>query len=308
MRVSMSEIFPAERVRALAFASALSVLSAWAPQASAQPRSFPSPEAAMSAFGDAVATSDDDALRRMLGSGYDALVPPLGAPARYDFLAAWSRGHAVRRMDDGRAFVEVGGDGWTMPIPIVQGPQGWRFDSRGAAEEIRIRQVGRNERAVMQVMLAIVDAQKEYASRDRNGDGVREYASRFLSTAGRRDGLYWPTVAGEPPSPLGPAVDAERGARRSADTAYYGYRYRLLDAQGTNAAGGAYDYAVGGRKIGGFAAIAWPARYGSTGVATFIVNHDGVVFEQDLGRGTASRAEAIRRFDPGPGWRKSDLQ
>jgi hypothetical protein len=196
-------------------------------------------------------------------------------------------------MDDGRAFVEVGGDGWTMPIPIVQGPQGWRFDSRGAAEEIRIRQVGRNERAVMQVMLAIVDAQKEYASRDRNGDGVREYA---------------PTVAGEPPSPLGPAVDAERGARRSADTAYYGYRYRLLDAQGTNAAGGAYDYAVGGRKIGGFAAIAWPARYGSTGVATFIVNHDGVVFEQDLGRGTASRAEAIRRFDPGPGWRKSDLQ
>jgi len=306
MRVSMSKLFPADRVRALAFAVLVPALAAWASPATAQVRTFPSPEAAMAAFGDAVATSDDEALERLLGASYATYVPPLGAQARYDFLSAWSRSHAIQRSDDGRAFVAVGSDGWTMPIPIVPSARGWRFDARGGAEEMRIRQIGRNERAVMQVMLAIVDAQKEYAARDRNGDGIREYASRFISTSGRKDGLYWPTSASEPPSPLGPAVDAERGARRGADSAYYGYRYRLLDAQGPNAAGGRYDYVVNGRKIGGFAAIAWPARYGRTGVTTFAVNHDGVVFEKDLGRDTAARAASIKRFDPDATWRKAD--
>jgi len=304
MRSSMSKLFAAERVRALAFAALVPALAVWAAPAAAQVRSFATPEAAMAAFGDAVATSDDDALARMLGANYMTYIPPLGAQARYDFLSAWSRSHAIRRADDGRAFVAVGSDGWTMPIPLVPGAKGWRFDARGGAQEMRIRQIGRNERAVMQVMLAIVDAQKEYAARDRNGDGIREYASRFISTPGRKDGLYWPTSAAEPPSPLGPAVDAERGARRNAESAYYGYRYRLLDSQGPGAAGGRYDYAVNGRKIGGFAAIAWPARYGATGVTTFMVNHDGIVFEKDLGRDTAARAAAIGRFDPDATWRR----
>jgi len=308
IRASTPQRFPAARVSALAFAAIVQALVVWAPPAAAQVRSFSTPEAAMAAFGDAVATSDDDALKRLLGTNNTDIIPPIGAQARYDFLSAWSRSHAIRRTDDGRAFVAVGSDGWTMPIPLVQGAQGWRFDARGAAAEMRIRRIGRNEHAVMQVMLAIVDAQKEYAARDRNGNGIREYASRFVSTPGRKDGLYWPRSAAEPPSPLGPAIEAEREARRSADSAYYGYRYRLLDSQGPAAAGGRYDYVVNGRKVGGFAAIAWPARYASTGVMTFIVNHDGIVFEKDLGPDTAARAAAIGRFDPDATWLRADSQ
>jgi hypothetical protein len=155
----------------------------------------------------------------------------------------------------------------------------------------------------MKVMLAIYDAEKEYAAKDRNGDGVLEYAARLESSPGKRDGLYWPTRAGEEPSPLGPAVAARRAAG-GAESGYHGYRYKLLTSQGKSAPGGAFDYLVRGRMIGGFAVVAWPAQYGVTGVMTFIVSHEGAVHEKDLGSGTAAVAGGMKRFDPDSTWRR----
>jgi hypothetical protein len=287
-----------------AVAGALSV--AWAPAALAQQKTFSSPEAAMNAFGEAVATSDDDAMKALLGTDYRTLIPPVGVEVRYRFLAAWAKSRAIKPEGDAKALIAVGNDGWTMPIPIVKTAQGWRFDTRAGADEIRVRRIGRNERAVMQVMLAIYDAEKEYAGQDRNGDGILQYAARFMSSPGKRDGLYWPTKAGEDPSPLGPAVAAARAAGGSRAAGYYGYRYKLLTSQGKNAPGGAFDYVAHGRMIGGFGVVAWPAKYGDTGVMTFIVSHDGVVYEKDLGPDTAARASAMTRFDPDSSWQKAE--
>jgi hypothetical protein len=289
----------------VAVLAAVALGIAAAPAAFAQ-QTFPSPMAAMNAFGDAVATSDEDALKTVLGADFRTFIPPVGAEGRYRFLAAWAKSHALQLDGDSKALVAVGGDGWTLPIPIVKTGQGWRFDTKAGAEEMRLRRIGRNELAVMQVMLAIYDAEKEYARVDRNRDGVLQYAAKFTSSPGKQDGLYWPTKANEPQSPLGPAVVAARTAGGGSDAGYYGYRYKLLTGQGKNAPGGAYDYTVRGRMIGGFAAVAWPVKYGDTGVMTFMVSHDGVVYEKDLGPDTAARAAAITRFDPDSSWQKVD--
>jgi hypothetical protein len=154
-------------------------------------------------------------------------------------------------------------------------------------------------------MLAIVDAQRDYVSADRNANGVREYARKFASTPGKHDGLYWPTANGEPPSPLGPLVTRAAGegyTKSESPQPYHGYYFRPLRGQGSHAKGGALDYVLKGHMIGGFGAIAYPARYASSGVMTFIVNHDGVVYQKDLGPETAKLAPKITRFDPGPGW------
>jgi Protein of unknown function (DUF2950) len=287
-----------------ALAAALTLLVGGMPAALAQQKSFASPEAAMNAFGQALATSDDVAIDALLGADHEKFIPPAGADVRYRFLAAWAKSHAIKAEGDAKAFIAVGNDGWTLPIPIVKTPQGWRFDTPAGADEMRIRRIGRNELAVEQVMLAIFDAQKEYASIDRDGDGLLEYAAKFASSPGKRDGLYWPVKSGEPPSPLGPVFTAARAAGGSSEAGYFGYRYKLLSAQGKNASGGAYDYVARGRNIGGFAAVAWPVKYGDTGVMTFMVSHDGVVYEKDLGPDTAARAAAITRFDPDATWRK----
>jgi hypothetical protein len=287
-----------------ALAAALTLFVAGMPAALAQLKTFASPEAAMEAFGTAVATTDDAAIDALFGADHDKLIPPVGAEIRYRFLAEWAKSHAIKPEGDAKALIAVGKDGWTFPVPIVRKAQGWQFDTRAGAEEMRIRRIGRNERAVMQVMLAIFDAQKEYANVDRDGDGLLEYATRFDSSPGKRDGLYWPTKAGEPTSPLGPLLAVGSAAGGSRELGYFGYRYRLLAGQGRNAAGGAYDYAARGRNIGGFAAVAWPVKYGDTGVMTFMVSHDGVVYEKDLGPDTAVRASAMTRFDPDATWRK----
>jgi Protein of unknown function (DUF2950) len=290
--------------RATAAALAAALTLAWLPAANAQQKTFATPEQAMNAFGDAVARSDEDEMKSLLGANYQALIPPVGAEIRYKFLAAWAEAHAIKPVSDAKALIEVGTDGWTMGVPIVKTAQGWRFDTRAGADEIRVRRIGRNELAVMKVMLAIYDAQREYAAKDRNGDGVLEYAATFRSAPGKKNGLYWPTKAGEPESPLGPAVAAARAAGGNRAAGYYGYRYKILKAQGKNAPGGAFDYVARGRMIGGFAVVAWPLRYGETGVMTFMVSHDGVLYQKDLGPQTAARASAIKRFDPDASWQK----
>jgi hypothetical protein len=295
-----------QRCRSTAAIGVATLLIAGAPAAFAQQKTFPSPEAAMNAFGNAVATSDDDAMKALLGADYRELIPPVGAEVRYRFLAAWAKAHAIKPDADAKAVIAVGNDGWTLPIPIVKTAQGWRFDTRAGAEEMRLRRIGRNELAVMQVMLAIYDAQKDYARVDRNRDGVLQYAAKFASAPGKQDGLYWPAKAGEPESPLGPAFAAARAAGGSSEAGYYGYHYKLLAGQGKNAPGGAYDYVARGRMIGGFAAVAWPAKYGETGVMTFMVSHDGVLYEKDLGPDTAARAAAMTRFDPDSSWQKAE--
>jgi hypothetical protein len=263
-------------------------------------QAFPTPEAAADALIDGIARHDPDAVNTVLGADYKRYIPmdDTSAEDRTNFLAAWARNHKVVTAGD-KAMVEVGTHGWTMPIPLVKTGAGWSFDTRAASEEMRIRRIGRNELAAMQVMLAYVDAQREYAARDWDGDGVKSYAMKGLSSRGRRDGLYWASLPGEPESPLGPAfADARPGQP------YHGYAFRILTAQGPNASGGAKSFVRNGRMTEGFALIAWPAKYDYTGVMTFIVNQDGVVYEKDLGPNTAAVAAAIKTFNPDSTWQK----
>jgi hypothetical protein len=271
------------------------------PAAYAQ-KSFASPDAAMAALGDAVATNDDTALKSIFGADYHRFIPPVPEEVRVRFLAAWARAHSIKAVDDAHAEIAVGDDGWTLPIPLVKSAKGWQFDTGAGAEEMRVRRIGKNELAAIQTMLAICDAQAEYAQKNSGGKGVLAYASRLTSSPGKRDGLYWPTSPGEEPSPLGPAFLS--AARVASPDGYNGYFYKVLSGQGSHAPGGAYSYLVGGKLFGGFAVIAWPARYQDTGIKSFMVSHDEQIYEQDLGPDTAAKASAIKSFDPGPGWTK----
>jgi len=228
---------------------------------------------------------------------------------RERFAQAYEEASKVERQGDAKAILMIGKDEWPMPIPIVKGKDGWRFDAKQGREEVLNRRVGRNELSAVQAMLAYVDAQREYYLRNPRGDKLLHYAQKFGSTPGKRDGLYFPTKAGEAPSPLGPLFVKAKAAGYGKDgdglpDPYYGYRYRILTRQGPDAPGGAYDYVVQGRMIGGFALIAWPASYGNSGVMTFIVNHDGVVYEKDLGPGTDTAVGKITRFNPDKTWKR----
>ena len=251
-------------------------------------------------------------MRALLGPRGDQLVRSGDAIAdkhnREACVRAAAAGLAVVREGPQRAYLALGSEGWTMPIPLLRGSGGgWRFDTRSGEREILTRRIGRNELGAMQVVLAIVDAEREFATRDSNRDGLKEYTARFTSVPGTRDGLYWPTTPDEPPSPLGPllAAAAADGYTGSASLEpYHGYYYRILERQGRAAPGGAYDYLIGGKMIAGFAVIAWPARHGVSGIMTFMVNQDGVVYEKDLGRNTASIASRLKAFNPDASWKR----
>lgn len=274
--------------------------AAWAAPVHAQ-RAFASPGEASSALADAIARNDEAKLGDVLGESWRRYVPTDGVE-RQDllaFLTAWSEKHGI--VAEGEvAHVSVGKDDWVLPIPITRDAAGWRFNLVAGQKELRARRIGRNELAAMKAALAYWDAQNDYAREDRNGDGVLEYAQKIVSSPARHDGLYWPDRAGEEESPLGPFFEG----RRSGE-GYYGYRFRILKAQGANAPGGAYSYVIKNRMVSGFALVAWPVRYGETGVTTFIVSHDGQVYEKDLGPATERLAQAMSRFDPDPSWRKT---
>jgi hypothetical protein len=202
-----------------------------------------------------------------------------------------------------------GDDDFPFAIPIVKKGEQWHFDTDAGRSEILARRIGRNELATIQVCLAYVDAQREYGSTDRDGDGLFEYAQKFRSTPGKEDGLYWPSEPGQPESPLGELVADARSegyAGKPQGSPYHGYLFKLLKAQGPHAEGGAYDYVVRGNMIGGFALVAYPAQYGVSGIMTFVVNHDGVVYSKDLGPNTTKLAAAMTRYDPDSSWKKEE--
>jgi len=279
----------------------VAALLALAPLAYAQ-MAFPTPEAAAEALVDGIARHDNDAIKAVVGSDYQKYFPKASTDPEdvTNFLAAWARGHTIVPAGSDKAFLGVGNNGWTLPVPIVKTAAGWHFDTKGAPEEMRVRRIGRNELAAIQVALAYTDAQKEYRQNDWNGDGVLEYAQRGLSTPGKRDGLYWASLPGEPESPLGAEfADAKAGQP------YHGYLYRILTAQGANAPGGAKSYLKNGRMTEGYALVAWPAKFDDTGVMTFIVNQDGIVYEKSLGPNTDAIARAMKTYDPDASWQKA---
>jgi hypothetical protein len=272
---------------------------AFAPGAALAQKAFPTPEAAAEAFVGAVARNDGEAFRSVLGADWRRFVPEIDVDQNdvYAFLGAWAKSHKIVR-DGDRAHLAVGPSDWTLPIPIVKQGDAWRFDTRAGADEIKTRRIGANELAALQAALAYYDAQKEYALRDRNGDGVLEYAQRIVSTPGKTDGLYWAVLEGEDDSPLGPLF-----ADDAPGSSYNGYRFKILKAQGPNAPGGAYDYRIKGRMTAGFALVAWPVKYGDTGFTTFLVSHGGKVYEKELGPGTDAIARSMTRFDPDGTWK-----
>ncbi|HUL18366.1 MAG TPA: DUF2950 domain-containing protein [Steroidobacteraceae bacterium] len=303
-------------VCAFALAASLSLpLAARAKGAEAAPESFDTPERAATALADAVRANDPARLERILGPAGRVLVESGDAvadrEARARFAAEYARAHRIEPVSAKRAVLIVGAQSWPLPIPLVSSGSGWHFDAQSGAQEILNRRVGRNELAVMEVCREYVRAQREYAALGAAVHGPKVYAQHFLSRAGAHDGLYWPVQPGERPSPLGPLVAQARAAGypvgESASSGhrqpYKGYLFRILTRQGAHAPGGARNYlGTDGRMTAGFALLAYPARYGDSGVMTFIIDQHGILFEKDLGAKTAERAAAIESFDPDASW------
>jgi hypothetical protein len=275
------------------------------------PQAFRTPEDGFAALVAALRARGDAPALRVLGTAGQRLLRSGDAvadrAARARFLAEYDAKNEILRPAPDRAVLQIGEDGWPLPLPMVRRAGAWRFDAAIAGQEIVDRRIGRNELDTIETLRAIADAQDDYAATAGRQGSLRAYARRFFSTPGNRDGLYWPTREGEAPSPLGPlaaAASAGGYSRGPGDTPqpFHGYVFRILEAQGPNAPGGAVDYRVDGRMIGGWAAIATPARYAVSGIKTFLVSHRGEVWEQDLGPDTAREAAAIIRFDPGEGW------
>ena len=274
----------------------------------AHQKNFASPEDAVTALVQAVKAHDRSAILSVLGgaSSWISSGDAVADRAVTDrFVAGYEAKQSIVR-DGDKATLVVGQGDYPFAFPIVKKGDRWRFDTEAGKEELLARRIGENELDAINVLEAIVDAQMEYASKDRNGDGVLDYAQKFASSAGKHDGLYWPTKSGEEPSPLGALVaQASAQGYKKKDrgpTPYHGYYYRMLKGQGKNASTGALDYVVHGRAIGGFAVVAYPAKYASSGIMTFIVNQDGKIYQADLGPSTPARAAAMRRYDPGDGW------
>ena len=273
-------------------------------------KSFSSAEEAVKAAIAAARKGDDKELAAIFGPGSQELMSSGDRVAdeqrRLEFLKAYDEKN--RLVSEGDKTILVVGNDWPFPIPIVKRGNVWVFDTAKGKEEILNRRIGRNELDVIQVVLAYVDAQREYAMKDYDGDGLLEYAPKFRSDPGKKNGLYWEAKAGEEESPLGSlaarAVKEGYGQKKPSDKPlpFHGYYYRILTAQGKNAPGGAYSYLVKDSMVGGFVLVAYPAEYGDSGVMTFIVNHDGKVFQKDLGKNTASLAQSMKEYDPDKSW------
>jgi hypothetical protein len=287
-----------------------------APTAQESQKPFASPEAAVQALVEAVRQANAKAVLEILGPEGEDIIDSGDEVAdrhrREKFLTSYEAAHTLVSKPDGSVTLQIGTQEWPFPIPLVKHSEAWHFDTPSGLDEILNRRIGENELSAMQVCLAVVDAQREYAMQDRDGDGLTAYAEKFVSDPGKKNGLYWETQESEAPSPLGAlflkASQEGYADRPAADNPrpYFGYYYRLLQSQGEHAPGGAFDYVVRGKMLGGFAVVAYPAEYGNSGVMTFLVNHDGVVYQKDLGPDTEQIASTIQVFDPDASWEKAD--
>lgn len=298
-------------------------------------QTFGSPDAAVDSLVTALRTEDSICLKRILGpSGDDILSSgdPVADHADVQrFLTLYDQEHWIRPEVGDVYTLLAGRDGWPFPVPIVRMNGDFSFDTETGREEILNRRIGRNELAAEQVCLAIIDAERDYVARRPMGGDLPLYAPKIVSDPGKKNGLYWPTGEDEDPSPLGPLVasataegyganpatrpdapagDAATGEERTGDTpaserAYHGYRYRLLTEQGPHANGGSLSYMIDGKLIGGFGVVAYPADYGNSGIMTFITNHDGVVYQRNLGSDTEKIARAMTQFDPDENWARA---
>lgn len=273
-------------------------------------QTFSSPEDAAAALATAVKGGADGAILKVLGRNAEDIVSSgdevADADIRQRFLSMYDAKHSIKAEGNKKATLMLGPDDFPFPIPLVNTKSGWEFDADAGRIEVLYRRIGRNELDAIQTALAFVDAENEYAEKDR-GEGVGVYAQRVVSSPGKKDGLFWRDNSD--PSPLGElaAQASSEGYKVEGQGApYHGYHFRILKGQGSNAPGGALDYVVKGKMIGGYGLIAYPAEYGNSGVMTFVVNHSGTVYQKDLGPRTESIARRITLFDPDQTWKKVD--
>lgn len=279
--------------------------------ASQAQQSFSSPEDAAAALASALKTGTRRTILKVLGKDAEDIIESgddvADAEMRQRFLSAYDAKHSIKSERNKKATLILGADDFPFPIPLVNNNTGWEFDPAAGRTEILYRRIGRNELSAIQASLAFVDAQNEYAEKDRTGAGAGIYAQRIVSNPGKKDGLFWRDD--KDPSPLGEfAAQASAEGYKAGEQAapYHGYYFRILKGQGSDAPGGALSYVVKGKMMGGFALIAYPAEYGNSGVMTFLVNHSGTVYQKDLGRRTGSIAKRIELFDPDQTWKKVD--
>jgi Protein of unknown function (DUF2950) len=274
-------------------------------------QSYPTPEDAAAALAAAVKSGSGRAILKVLGRAAEEIVSSGDEVADVDirqrFTSMYDSKHSIKAEGNKKATLMLGPDDFPFPIPLVNAKTGWEFDTAEGRIEVLYRRIGRNELDAIQTILAYVDAQNEYADKDR-GEGAGVYAQRIVSTAGKKDGLFWRDDSD--PSPLGALVaqaSAEGYKAEGGPAPYHGYYFHILKGQGPDAPGGALNYVVKGKMIGGFALIAWPAEYGNSGVMTFLVNHAGTVYQKDLGPRTEALAARITVFDPDQTWKKVDV-
>jgi hypothetical protein len=302
---------------AMAMLAALAVLTpsfAAAAEPAAQ-QGFASPQQAVTALVAAAQADSDGELLAILGSDAEDLiysgdeVADQGGRAR--FLRSYQEKHSLEEQGPDRMELVIGNNDYPFPLPLVQQQGSWYFDTAAGREEILNRRIGRNELHTIEVMQAYTAAQREYACLNQNG-GRQEFAQRFASSEGERDGLFWATAENKATSPFGPLIAraTREGYRGGLDEdppePFHGYYFKILKAQGEHANGGAFDYVADGKMVLGFALVAYPAKYGASGIKSFIVNQEGVIYEKDLGEETALAAAAMTRFDPDPAWRKHE--
>jgi len=298
-------------IAAASIAATMSIAGARAFAADAQQETFSAPEQAVDALIRADRGGNTAELLKILGPESEKLIssgdPVADKAGRNRFAAAYDASHKLENQGADKVSLIVGKEDWPYPIPLVRKGSLWRFDTKAGENEILTRRIGRNELKVIQVCRAYVEAQREYAAKDRLGSGHLEYAQHLLSTSGNHNGLYWPVGAGEEQSALGPLMAKARAAgyfaKDNESAPFYGYYYKILTRQGPNAPGGAKDYVVDSHMTGGFAMLAFPAKYGDSGIMTFIVNQNGIVYQKDLGPETASIANNITQFDPDTTWK-----
>jgi Protein of unknown function (DUF2950) len=276
---------------------------------SANEKTFSSPGDAALALYVAAKADDSGKLNAIFGSNADKVLHTGDDVADKNllsnFTSHYDQMHRVVIEPDQTATLYIGADNWPMPISLAKNASGaWFFDTQAGIQEILYRRIGNNENGAIEVLEALIDAQKEYASTTHDDEKVKHYASKVFSTEGKHDGLYWKTADSEPPSPIGPLIAgaSDEGYSRKAGAPFRGYIFRALGRQGSAARGGARDYKVNGVLSGGTAFMAYPAVYRTSGVMTFIINQDGRAFEKDLGPDTAKMAEAMTEYNPDKTW------